>query len=109
MKKRTLAVVLVLGTAALAEGCRNRAEVQPEVLAAPKNVVFAGVRSSHYGIKPFPEPASWQKAIDAMTSRFPGATPGAIWIGGELKRPTTCRLFFPSVGADYHTLQVAAH
>jgi hypothetical protein len=106
MKKKALAVILVLGSALLAEGCRKRTEVQPpEAPEGPKNVVFAGVRSSNYGIKPFPEPVAWQKAIDAMKSRFPGATSGAIWIVGELKRPTTCRLFFPSDGKAYPNVE----
>lgn len=108
MKNRTLAVILVIGTAALAEGCRKKAEVQPpEAPPAPRNVVFAGVRSSNYGIKPFPEPSGWQKAIDAMNSRFPGSTRGAIWIVGELKRPTACRLFFPSDGQAYPNIEFA--
>ena len=108
MKRKALVIILVLGVAVLAEGCRARAEVQPLAApGAPKNVVFAGVRSSNYGIKPFPEPAGWQKAIDAMSDRFPGATRGAIWIVGELKRPTTCRLFFPSDGKTYPNIEFA--
>jgi len=108
MKRKELVIILVLGVAVLAEGCRARAEVQPPVAPeAPKNVIFAGVRSSNYGIKPFPGPAGWQKAIDAMSDRFPGSTRGAIWIVGELKRPTSCRLFFPSDGKAYPNIEFA--
>jgi hypothetical protein len=108
MKKRALIVMLVLELALAAEGCRKEAEVQPpEAPPVPKNVVFAGVRSSEYGIKPFPEPSAWQRTIDAMNNRFPGSLPGAIWIVGELKRPTTCRLFFPSDGKTYPNIEFA--
>ena len=108
MKRKELVIILVLGVAVLAEGCRARAEVQPPVAPeVPKNVIFAGVRSSNYGIKPFPGPAGWQKAIDAMSDRFPGSTRGAIWIVGELKRPTSCRLFFPSDGKAYPNIEFA--
>jgi len=108
MTKRALVVFLAAGGAALF-GCRMRAEVRsPDSAAAPKNVVFAGVRSSNYGIKPFPEPAGWQKAVEAMNSRFPGAVGGAIWIVGELERPTSCRLFFPSDSKAYANIVFAA-
>lgn len=79
------------------------AEVGPQVF--PRNVVFAGVRSSSYGIKPFPEPAEWERAINAMSGYFPGATPGAIWIVGGFKRPTTCRLMFPSGGDVFPNIE----
>lgn len=108
MMKKALLILLALATAALAEGCQEKAEVQPPPTPmAPKNVVFAGVRSSEYGIKPFPEPAAWQTAIDAMHGLFPGSTPGAIWIVGELKRPTSCRLFFPSDGKTHPNVEFA--
>ncbi len=99
MPRRAIIAVLAVGVVTLAGGCRERAELEPPPV--PQNVTFAGVRSSNYGIKPFPEPAEWQSAIDAMSGYFPGATPGAIWIVGELKRPKTCELFFPSEGAAF--------
>lgn len=108
MIKKVLVLLLTLETAVLAWGCRKKAEVLPPTFPpAPNNVVFAGVRSSNYGIKPFPEPGGWQAAIDAMNSRFPGSTRGAIWIVGELKRPTSCRLFFPSDGKSYPNVEFA--
>ena len=73
----------------------------PPVLANPGQTVFAGVRSSNYGIKPFPEPPGWQNAIRKMTSYFEGTTPCAIWIVGELARPRDCHLFFPGDGNQY--------
>ncbi len=63
--------------------------------ASAPHVAFAGVRSSAYGIKPFPAPAEWEKAIMTMSGYYPGSTPVAIWIVGRLSRPRTCRLEFP--------------
>ena len=69
------------------------------------NVSYAGVRSSSYGIKPFPAAGGWQKAMEAMGSIFPGSTPAAIWIVGEMRKPGTCRLSFPSAGQAYPHIQ----
>jgi hypothetical protein len=45
MRKKALVVILALGTVALAEGCRKKAEVRPPAApVAPKNIVFAGVQ-----------------------------------------------------------------
>lgn len=105
MLKKLWIVGLLLGVLIAMEGCREAAEVRPP--AGPRNVVFAGVRSSSYGIRPFPEPAEWQRAIEAMSGYFPGATPGAIWIVGGFKRPTICRLMFPSEGASFPNIEFA--
>ena len=61
-------------------------------------VVFAGVRSSSYGIKPFPDPREWQHAVDKMAGYYEGAAPCAIWIVGRFKGPKGCLLEFPSDG-----------
>jgi hypothetical protein len=76
---------------------RNESETAPD----PENVVFAGVRSSNYGIKPFPSPSGWQNAIQTMVGYFKGSTPCAIWIVGEFRRNKACHLFFPSDGNSY--------
>lgn len=72
-------------------------------------VAFAGVRSSIYGIKPFPEPASWEKAIKAMAGHYPGSTPVAVWIVGHLGRPRDCVLEFPGDGQTYPNIQFAEY
>ena len=65
----------------------------------PPPAVYAGVRSSSYGIKPFPEPAAWQSAIAAMTSRFEGSTACAVWLVGVMaKKPRYAHLDFPANG-----------
>ena len=61
-------------------------------------VSFAGVRSSSYGIHPFPSPAGWKQAMQTMSAYFKGSTPCAIWIVGELSKEQGCRLFFPANG-----------
>jgi len=73
--------------------------------AAAPRVVYAGVRSSIYGLKPFPEPGSWQKAITAMAGHYPGAVPVAVWIVGHLGRPRDCVLEFPGDGRTYPNIQ----
>lgn len=72
---------------------------------SPANIIYAGVRSSSYGIKPFPGPRGWQTAMMSMSGYFAGSTPCAIWIVGEFKGPKTCRLYFPSEGRSYPNIQ----
>ncbi len=105
MVKKILTTGLLLGMMIFADGCRETDGFPSP--ANPRNVVFAGVRSSIYGIKPFPEPAEWQRAIETMTDYFPGAGPGAIWIVGGFKRPTTCRLMFPTEGISFPNVEFA--
>jgi hypothetical protein len=47
-------------------------------------VAWAGVRSSNYGISPFPNPCGWTKAIGTMRDYFPGSTGAGVWIVGHL-------------------------
>lgn len=70
-----------------------------------KNVRFSGVRSSIYGIEPFPVPEGWKTAISAMNAYFPGSTPCAIWIVGRIKKPKTCALEFPSDGKQHENIE----
>jgi hypothetical protein len=77
--------------------------------AGPAKVVYAGVRSSKYGIKPFPEPAAWEKALGAMTAYFPGSTPCGIWIVGTMaKTPRFAHLEFPSDGKTFPNVEFDA-
>ena len=68
------------------------------------NVKYAGVRSSNYGIRPFPDPAGWQTAMEKMSSYFDHSTPCGIWIVGRLNRSTSCRLEFPSDDNQYSNI-----
>ena len=88
-------------TMVCAEGPAERA-VPPGAPAVSAKVVYAGVRSSKYGAKPFPAPAGWGKAIGAMASGFPGSTPCAVWIVGTMARtPRFAHLEFPSDGRTH--------
>lgn len=81
----------------------NQTGTSPE--RSVSNIAYAGVRSSSYGIKPFPPANGWQNAAEAMGGYFPGSTPAAIWIVGEIRKPRASRLFFPSDGRDYPHVQ----
>ena len=100
MRPRRTAVlsVLVAVFALAAASCVRPAAVSEVKPPAAPDVLYAGVRSSAYGIKPFPGPAEWEKAITTMSGYYPGSTPAAIWIVGRLNRPRTCRLEFPGDG-----------
>jgi hypothetical protein len=65
-----------------------------------ENIIYAGVRSSSYGIKPFPEPEEWQSSMRRMSSFFEGSSPCAIWIIGVVKNKTACHLEFPGNGKE---------
>jgi hypothetical protein len=76
-----------------------------------QRVKFAGVRSSAYGIKPFPTPEGWGKAMNTMAGYFPGSTPVGVWIAGRLNgRTTGINLEFPrpNDGVDYGPLYTFA-
>lgn len=109
MKLKSIGMALILVTFAL-PGCVTKPAVRPlpPVLTTPGKVVFAGVRSSHYGIKPFPQPSGWEKAIKTMAGYFEGSTPCAIWIVGELKRPKDVHLYFPGDGKQYPHIEFDA-
>lgn len=70
-----------------------------------KNIIYAGVRSSSYGIDPFPKPEGWEAAMSAMSDNFAASTPCAIWIVGKLKRPKSCLLEFPSEGLSFENVE----
>lgn len=70
------------------------------------HVTMAGVRSSSYGIKPFPKPGEWKEAINYINNSYPSSTPCGIWIIGLLHDDrTSCRLEFPSDGNDHDDIQ----
>lgn len=106
MKNRLLIPALsLLIIATLACAAAPKARTLPPLLPDSGKVAYAGVRSSAYGIKPFPAPAEWQTAIQAMSAYYPGATPCAVWIVGTFKKPRTCHLFFPGDGKTYPNIE----
>ncbi|MHB8055799.1 MAG: hypothetical protein ACYDH3_11195, partial [Candidatus Aminicenantales bacterium] len=80
----------------------------PSILSDSGKVVLAGVRSSSYGIKPFPEPEGWVKAMQTMSGYFPASSPFAVWIVGGFKRPKDCHLYFPGDGKAYPNIEFDA-
>lgn len=105
--KRKIFVLINCLLVLLAIGCRMTkvAKHVPGKAVGAARVIYAGARSSSYGIKPFPEPQEWQNAIETMNGYFEGSTPCAIWIVGEFKGPNECHLFFPSDGSNYTNIQ----
>jgi len=64
--------------------------------ATPAGPRWAGLRSSVYGIRPFPSPDQWGVAFNTMTGNFDAATPVAVWIVGPLRgKIEGCLLEFP--------------
>jgi hypothetical protein len=47
-------------------------------------VQWTGVRSSRYGISPFPDACGWTNAMTTMSGYFPGSTPTSLWLTGEI-------------------------
>ncbi len=71
------------------------------------DIRYAGVRSSEYGIEPFPSPEGWEKAMKTMSSYFPGAQPAAIWIIGTIADNGDVQLEFPGDGTPYPHVKFA--
>jgi hypothetical protein len=83
--------------------------VLPSAAEDGGKVVFAGVRSSSYGIKPFPEPRGWETAVRKMASYFVGSAPCAVWIVGVMgKAPRSAHLGFPGDPAKYPNIEFEA-
>jgi hypothetical protein len=64
----------------------------------------AGLRSSSYGISPFPPPDWWLDSSRSMAARFDGEpAPAVVWIVGIVAHGGYCWLNFPapSSGQDY--------
>jgi hypothetical protein len=95
-----LALLTVAAPPSNGAGDKTKKAVKPRVQ-------FAGVRSSGYGIRPFPSAEGWNAAMKAMAGHFPGSTPVAIWIVGRLNSQSTgMTLEFPhpNDGVDYGPL-----
>lgn len=57
--------------------------------------VRAGIRSSTYGINPFPNSDWWFNATSDMAAKYPGSEPAVIWILGYTTN-NGCYLNFPN-------------
>jgi hypothetical protein len=59
------------------------------------SLLRAGLRSSTYGIYPFPDSTWWFNATSDMAARYPGTSPAVIWIVGYVNS-NKCELNFPN-------------
>lgn len=75
-----------------------------ENVSISAGIKYAGVRSSSYGIKPFPSPDEWVTAIRTISGFFVKPKPYAIWIVGTRKRPEECWLEFPGDGQEFENI-----
>jgi hypothetical protein len=98
----TVLVIFISLFAACKKDNESTSPVNVDNTSDTAKVKYAGVRSSEYGIDPFPEPAGWEKAISAMKDNFAGSIPSAIWIVGTISDDNTLHLEFPSGGKDYN-------
>jgi hypothetical protein len=90
---------LVAALLALVAACGAPRDTSDRAAAPPTaEVVLAGARSSHYGIRPFPSAEEWVGALATIRGKFEGAAPVAIWIVGGLHEKDGCRLEFPGDG-----------
>jgi hypothetical protein len=99
--RRSSAARILWWTLALAvvTGCSPQS---PDGQDPDGDVGFAGVRSSSYGVDPFPDPATWETCIRVMSDAFPGSTPVALWIVGTIDEEIEgVNLEFPSDGGSY--------
>lgn len=107
--KKIISLISVLVVLIYMNSCqRNKSilSVDHEGTGVPDTVkvVYAGVRSSNYGINPFPTASGWQNAMQTMSGYFPGSMPCAIWIVGVMDGSRTCRLEFPSDGKNHSNI-----
>jgi hypothetical protein len=93
---------------AFVQGCKKSDDAvspaEENITLDTAKVKYAGVRSSAYGITPFPDAAGWEKAMAAMKEKFPGSTASAIWIVGTIYDDNTAHLEFPSGGGSYNNI-----
>ena len=77
----------------------------------PEPSLRAGLRSSSYGISPFPNPDWWLNATSSMADPFESAAPAVVWIVGNAQRGGECWLSFPMPEgkdkSDYENIRFA--
>jgi hypothetical protein len=70
--KRNILLILLIVFLVFFSGCSTNREQE----------LFAGLRASSYGIKPFPSPQWWVDSSTSMSSWIDGSQPSVIWIVG---------------------------
>lgn len=65
------------------------------------DVKYSGLRSSSYGIEPFPHPKGWEHSFDMIQSYFPGSQACGIWIISNIDtNNSNCNVEFPKNDGD---------
>ena len=68
-----------------------------------------GLRSSPYGIDPFPDSSWWTSSIASMNGRFPGSAPATIWTVCEVSRSSAaCHFPDPTPGETHSDIKFSA-
>lgn len=94
--KKTKIIFTVLSMACLLLNLSCKKSTPKEAKTVP--VSFAGVRSSNYGIKPFPSEKEWAAYAEKVSESFPGSTPAFVWIVGHVEGngiQKNCMVNFP--------------
>lgn len=89
----SLACIAAAGLGALSSCGPLARQPNPEA-----QIQYAGLRSSTYGIKPFPSIASWDTYARKMASNYPGSVGAYVWIVGYVSgngAKKTCTINFP--------------
>lgn len=79
--------LFILANLILLSACPTVDSNLPEVRSYPDvdhPVKYTGLRSSSYGIDPFPHEEAWEHAFDKMQSYFPESEPCGIWIIADI-------------------------
>lgn len=80
--------------------CNTRAGLNKVIIEKPDHPVkYTGIRSSSYGVTPFPSEQKWHYAFDKMQSYFPESQSCGIWIIGNIENGG-CALQFPKPKND---------
>ena len=106
MEKILLSGVLLLSLFAVTCNKNQKETGKFDKEQKKNNVVYAGARSSSYGIKPFPQPEKWVTGMRKINNYFKaGSTPSALWIVGVMgNKRKNCRLEFPVDTGKYQNI-----
>jgi hypothetical protein len=87
----SIAIVSALGVTALGSSAASTTQ----------SISLAGWRSSSYGYQTASPPSYWINVANDVSSKFPGTTPGGIWLVGETDGDpaTGTVLYMPSSGS----------
>jgi hypothetical protein len=101
MMKNRILIISIIFFILLSISCKKEIIQTKKTI---KNLEYAGLRASVYGIKPFPQPEKWVEMIKTMANYFPNSKPVVVWIVGIVKDKVNCRLHFPSEGKSFKNI-----